>query len=146
MRLHFRDRHTDDTIVVEQQGCFPTRCVSCNMFARTVGTTRQATKMCKDEGKRRVHSQWKANRDSRGVRVVLGKGGDETRQGRTSSDEKPGASEGEVRHHEEVPSQRRGRSLNNGDVLQDSGSLRATLWQRILGADRRFDEATPELS
>jgi hypothetical protein len=34
-----------------------------------------------------------------------------------------------VGQHEEVPvpSQRRGRSKNNGDVLQDSGSLSATL-------------------
>jgi hypothetical protein len=43
MRLHFRDRHPDDTNVVEQEGCFQ-RCVRCNMFARTVGTTHQATK------------------------------------------------------------------------------------------------------
>jgi hypothetical protein len=75
MRLLFRDRYLDDKIVVEQEGCFP-RCVRCNMVARTVGTTHQATKMCKeatsrrekqtrrghttcrDEGKRRVHSQW----------------------------------------------------------------------------------------
>ena len=30
MRAHFRYRHPDDTIVVEQEGRFP-RCVRCNM-------------------------------------------------------------------------------------------------------------------
>ena len=48
--------------------------------------------------------------------------------------------------HEEVLSQRRGRSKVNGDDLQESGSLRATLWQRILGTDKRFDETTSDFS
>jgi hypothetical protein len=64
----------------------------------------------------------------------------------TSSDEKPGASEGEVGQHEEVPSQRRSGSKNNGDVLHDSGSLCTTLRKRILGTDRRFDQTTSKYS
>jgi hypothetical protein len=51
-RVHFRDRHPDNTIVVEQKGFYP-RCVRCNMFARTVGTTHQATEMCKKATSRR---------------------------------------------------------------------------------------------
>jgi hypothetical protein len=38
------------------------------------------------------------------------------------------------------------RSKDNGNVLQNSGSLCATLWQRILGTDKRFDETTSEFS
>ena len=42
--------------------------------------------------------------------------------------------------------QRRGGSQNNGDVLQDSGSLCTTLRKRILGTDRRFDETPSKFS
>jgi len=45
MREHFRDRHPDDTIVVEQEGRFP-RCVRCNMFAETVGTMHRRLQKC----------------------------------------------------------------------------------------------------
>jgi hypothetical protein len=45
MRVHFRDRHPDNTIVVEQEGRFP-RCVRCNMFAETVGTMHRRLQKC----------------------------------------------------------------------------------------------------
>jgi hypothetical protein len=67
MRIHFRDRHPDDTIVIEQEGRLP-RCTSCNMFATTVGAAHQATKMCIEGTARRQkqtvarkHAELKAN-------------------------------------------------------------------------------------
>ena len=52
MRSHFRDRHVEDTIFFEQEGRFP-RCAECGMFAKAVGASHQATKMCKDATERR---------------------------------------------------------------------------------------------
>ena len=51
MRIHFRDRHVEDTIVIEQEGRLP-RCTSCGMFG-AVGARHQTTKMCKDATTRR---------------------------------------------------------------------------------------------
>lgn len=67
MRVHFRDRHPEDTIVIEQEGRYP-RCTSCNMFSKTVGAEHLATKMCKEATARRQkqavaaeHEEIKAN-------------------------------------------------------------------------------------
>ena len=67
MREHFRDRHPDDTIVVQQEGLYQ-RCVRCNMFVQNAGTTHQATKTCQKATSRRErqkvatqHAEMKAN-------------------------------------------------------------------------------------
>jgi hypothetical protein len=68
MRQHFSDRHPDDTIVVEQKGCFPRRCVRCNMFVKRMGTAHQASGICQKATSRRErqkvatqHAETKAN-------------------------------------------------------------------------------------
>jgi len=67
MREHFRDRHPDDTIVVQQEGLYQ-RCVRCNMFVQNAGTKHQATKTCQKATSRRErqkvatqHAEMKAN-------------------------------------------------------------------------------------
>jgi translation elongation factor EF-1alpha len=52
MRIHFRDHHPEDTIVVEQEGEYP-RCDSCGMFVADTGKKHKSTKMCKDATTRR---------------------------------------------------------------------------------------------
>jgi hypothetical protein len=46
MRIHFRDRHPEDTIIVEEEGLLP-QCTECGLFQRDVGPKHQATKDCK---------------------------------------------------------------------------------------------------
>ena len=41
------NRHMEDTIFFEREARFP-RCARCGIFSKTVGTSHQATKMCKD--------------------------------------------------------------------------------------------------
>jgi hypothetical protein len=112
MRLHFRDMHPDDTIEVEQEGCFP-RCVRCNMFVRTVGMVHhQATKMCNEarnierREKQKVatpqHAGMKANIEftvnGKPIEIVVEEF--EFFLGRIVTNEKPGLlSEGEVGQH-----------------------------------------------
>jgi hypothetical protein len=68
IRLHFRDRHPEDTIVVQKEGLYP-RCVRCNMFVQNAGTAEhQATETCQKATSRRErqkvatqHAEMKAN-------------------------------------------------------------------------------------
>jgi len=52
LRLHFQQRHLEDTIVIEQEGRLP-RCTNCGIFSSTVGARHQATKTCREATARR---------------------------------------------------------------------------------------------
>ena len=158
MREHFRDRHPDDTIVVQQEGLYP-RCVRCNMFVQNVGTAHQATKTCQKATSRRErqkvatqHAEMKANV----VFTVNGKPIEIVEEfvylGRlVTKDDKdgPAVMRNLARARAKWASMRRflvRDAADPGDVLQDSGSLCTSLRKRILGTDRRFDETTSKFS
>jgi hypothetical protein len=46
MRAHFRSRHFQHTIIVEEEGLLP-RCEQCGLFQRKVGAKHQKTAVCK---------------------------------------------------------------------------------------------------
>ena len=45
MRIHFRNIHNKDTIIIEEEGLLP-RCGNCGLFQKNVGEKHQQTKEC----------------------------------------------------------------------------------------------------
>jgi hypothetical protein len=52
LRVHFQQRHLEDTIVIEQEGRLP-RCTNCGIFSSTVGARHQASMTCRKATERR---------------------------------------------------------------------------------------------
>jgi hypothetical protein len=65
MRRHFRARHTEDTIIIEEEGALP-QCDNCGLFTRAVGEKHKLTEDCKKATKsRQAHLDEKVQQSAR---------------------------------------------------------------------------------